>query len=162
MPTAFVSAASRPTTIGRAGCKRRSTPSGPVGLGSTGRKPRCKRGSTRPSGSSSTGKSWWVPSAHGAESVRPDAMRVVCVNVSLPKTVEWSGRKVTTAIFKEPVEGRGRIRGTGLVGDRQADPSVPGGAAKAGYAYPSQHYRLWRRDLGRADLAWGSFGETRP
>jgi len=37
-------------------------------------------------------------------------MRVVSVNVSLPKTVEWRGRKVTTAIFKEPVEGRVRIR----------------------------------------------------
>jgi len=39
-------------------------------------------------------------------------MRVVSVNVSLPKTVEWRGRKVTTAIFKEPVEGRVRIRRT--------------------------------------------------
>ena len=67
-------------------------------------------------------------------------MRVVSVNVSLPKTVEWRGRKVTTAIFKEPVEGRIRIRRTGLVGDRQADPSVHGGPTKAVYAYPSEHY----------------------
>src|SRR3989475_6594029 len=93
-------------------------------------------------------------------SVRPDAMRVVSVNVSLPKTVEWRGRKVTTAIFKEPVEGRVRIRGTGLVGDRQADPSVHGGPTKAVYAYPSEHYPFWRRELGRADLPWGSFGEN--
>src|SRR5438093_950138 len=86
--------------------------------------------------------------------------RVVSVNVSLPKTVEWRGRKVTTAIFKEPVEGRIRIRRTGLVGDRQADPSVHGGPTKAVYAYPSEHYPLWRRELGRADLPWGSFGEN--
>src|SRR3989442_10567976 len=45
-----------------AGSSGRRTPSGPEGSGSTGRKPRCKRGSTRPSGSSSTGKFWWVPS----------------------------------------------------------------------------------------------------
>jgi len=95
-----------------------------------------------------------------AESVRPDAMHVVSVNVSLPKTVEWQGRKVTTAIFKEPVEGRVRIRRTGLVGDRQADPSVHGGPAKAVYAYPSEHYPFWRRELERADLSWGSFGEN--
>src|SRR3989454_5287914 len=87
-------------------------------------------------------------------------MRVVSVNASLPKTVEWRGRKVTTAIFKEPVEGRVRIRRTGLVGDRQADPSVHGGPAKAVYAYPSEHYPFWRRELGRADLPWGSFGEN--
>jgi len=87
-------------------------------------------------------------------------MRVVSVNISLPKTVEWRGRKVTTAIFKEPVEGRVRIRRTGLVGDRQADPSVHGGPTKAVYAYPSEHYPLWRRELGRADLPCGSFGEN--
>ncbi len=87
-------------------------------------------------------------------------MRVVSVNVSLPKTVEWRGRKVTTAIFKEPVKGRVRIRGTGLVGDRQADPSVHGGPMKAVYAYPSEHYPFWRRELERADLPWGSFGEN--
>src|SRR3989441_6887677 len=87
-------------------------------------------------------------------------MRVVSVNVSLPKTVEWRGRKVTTAIFKEPVEGRVRIRRTGLVGDRQADPSVHGGPTKAVYAYPSEHYPFWRDELGRTDLPWGSFGEN--
>src|SRR2546427_4358772 len=87
-------------------------------------------------------------------------MRVVSVNASLPKAVEWRGRKVTTAIFKEPVEGRVRIRRTGLVGDRQADPSVHGGPTKAVYAYPSEHYPFWRRELGRADLPWGSFGEN--
>src|SRR5437867_9200134 len=135
-------------------------PSGPDGSGSTGRKPRCKRGSTRTPGSSSTGKYWWVPSAQGAESLTPDAMRVVSVKASRPETFEWRGRRVTTAIFKEPVEGRVRIRRTGLVGDHQADLSVHGGPTKAVYAYPSEHYPFWRRELGRADLPWGSFGEN--
>lgn len=87
-------------------------------------------------------------------------MRVVSVNVSLPKTVEWRGRKVTTGIFKEPVEGLVRIRRTGLEGDRQADPSVHGGPMKAVYAYPSEHYPSWRRELERPDLGWGAFGEN--
>src|SRR3989454_11924372 len=87
-------------------------------------------------------------------------MRVVSVNVSLPKTVEWRGRNVTTSIFREPMGGRVRIRRAGLVGDRQADPSVHGGPTKAVYAYPSEHYPFWRRELGRADLPWGSFGEN--
>ena len=87
-------------------------------------------------------------------------MRVISVNVSLPKTVEWQGRTVTTAIFKEPVEGRIAIRRTGLAGDRQADPAVHGGPKKAVYAYPSEHYPFWRRELERVDLPWGSFGEN--
>src|SRR5712692_1308421 len=61
MPTTCDNAASCATTIGRAGCNGRRTLSGPDDFGNTGRKPRCKRGSTRPSGSSSTGKSWAVP-----------------------------------------------------------------------------------------------------
>ncbi len=87
-------------------------------------------------------------------------MHVVSVNVSLPKTVEWQGRKVTTGIFKKPVAGRIQIRRTGLAGDRQADPSVHGGPTKAVYAYPSGHYSFWRRELDRSDLPWGSFGEN--
>ena len=87
-------------------------------------------------------------------------LHVVSVNVSLPKTVEWQGRQVTTGIFKEPVAGRIRIRRTGLAGDRQADPSVHGGPSKAVYAYPSEHYPFWRRELERSDLPWGSFGEN--
>ena len=87
-------------------------------------------------------------------------LHVVSVNVSLPKTVEWQGRQVTTGIFKNPVAGRIRIRRTGLAGDRQADPSVHGGPTKAVYAYPSEHYPFWRRELDRSDLPWGSFGEN--
>ncbi len=87
-------------------------------------------------------------------------MRVVSVNVSLPKTVEWQGRRVTTGIFKEPVEGRVRVRTTGLAGDRQADLTVHGGPAKAVYAYPSEHYPFWRREIERGDLDWGAFGEN--
>lgn len=87
-------------------------------------------------------------------------MHVVSVNVSLPKTVEWESHKVTTAIFKEPVKGRVRVQPTGFEGDRQADRSVHGGPTKAVYAYPSEHSPFWRRELERADLPWGAFGEN--
>src|SRR5205809_276138 len=39
-----------------------------------------------------------------------ERMRVVSVNVSLPKRVPYKGRTVSTAIFKEPVAGRIRVR----------------------------------------------------
>src|SRR5207249_4970311 len=117
----------------------------------------------RPSGSSSTGKSWWVPSAHGAESLTPDAMRVVSVNVSLPKTVEWRGRKVTTAIFKEPVEGRVRILRPGLVGDRQPDPSVHGGPSRAAardFTSRSTKRAMWPRET-RSNYSGRTTGSPR-
>ena len=75
-------------------------------------------------------------------------MRVVSVNVGLPRTVRWKGRDLTTGIFKKPVEGRVPLRRLNLDGDRQADLSVHGGAAKAVYAYPLEHYAFWREQLG--------------
>lgn len=86
-------------------------------------------------------------------------MRVVSVNVGLPRTVCWKGRDVTTGIFKQPVEGRVSLRRLNLDGDRQADLSVHGGAAKAVYAYPLSHYPFWREELGE-ELPFGAFGEN--
>lgn len=88
------------------------------------------------------------------------AMRVISVNVGLPKAVEWKGRTVTTGIFKEPVEGTVPVRRLNLDGDRQADLSVHGGPDKAVYAYPSEHYPFWRDEYPDHDLAWGAFGEN--
>ncbi len=88
-----------------------------------------------------------------------DVMRVVSVNVGLPRTLPWKGREVTTGIVKTPVDGRVRIRRLNLDGDRQADLSVHGGAAKAVYAYPLEHYAWWREQLGE-EIPLGAFGEN--
>ena len=65
-------------------------------------------------------------------------MRVLSVHVGRPREVSWRGKTVTTAIFKEPVDGPVRIRALNLDGDRQADLRVHGGWDKAVYAYPSE------------------------
>lgn len=87
-------------------------------------------------------------------------MRVLSVNVGTPREVARHGRRVWTAIFKAPVAGRVAVRRLNLEGDAQADLTVHGGAAKAVYAYPGEHYPLWREELGRPDLSWGAFGEN--
>jgi MOSC domain-containing protein YiiM len=87
-------------------------------------------------------------------------MRVVSVNVGMPKTRIWQGRYVSTAIFKEPVEGRVPLRRLNLDGDTQADLTVHGGRDKAVYAYPSEHYDYWREELPGRDLPPGVFGEN--
>jgi MOSC domain-containing protein YiiM len=87
------------------------------------------------------------------------SMQVVSINVGLPREVEWQGRLVRTSIFKEPVAGLVRVDRLNLDGDRQSDLTVHGGAAKAVYAYPAEHYPFWREELG-TDLTWGAFGEN--
>ena len=87
-------------------------------------------------------------------------MKVLSVNVGLPREVRWRGKPVTTGIYKEPVEGRVPIRTLNLDGDRQADLPVHGGRDKAVYAYPSEFYELWRRERPELVLPWGQLGEN--
>ena len=87
-------------------------------------------------------------------------MKLVSVNVGLPREVDWRGKKVWTSIFKAPVSGRVRVGRLNLSGDQQSDLSVHGGREKAVYAYPSEHYPFWRGELPDIELPWGVFGEN--
>jgi len=87
-------------------------------------------------------------------------MQVVSVNVGLPQEVAWKNMTVQTAIFKKPVLGQVRVEKLDLAGDKQADLTVHGGANKAVYGYPSEHYEYWRDQLADASLSWGNFGEN--
>jgi MOSC domain-containing protein YiiM len=87
-------------------------------------------------------------------------MKLVSVNIGLPRLLAWKGATVKTGIFKKPVDNRIMLRQTNLDGDRQADLSVHGGVSKAVYGYPSEHYSYWRDELPEEELAWGAFGEN--
>jgi MOSC domain-containing protein YiiM len=87
-------------------------------------------------------------------------MKIVSITVGLPREVEWRGKTVRTSIFKEPVAGRVRVDRLNVEGDRQSDLTVHGGAAKAVYVYPAEHYAFWRKELPGAGLPWGAFGEN--
>lgn len=87
-------------------------------------------------------------------------MKLISVNVSLPKEIQYKGETVTTGIFKEPVQGRVMLRELNLDGDRQADLTVHGGVHQAVYVYPFEHYDYWQHKLGRQDLGYGQFGEN--
>lgn len=87
-------------------------------------------------------------------------MKIISVNVGLPRLVLRNGEPVSTGIFKEPVAGRVMMRTLNLDGDRQSDLSVHGGPEKAVYVYPSEHYDFWKRELPDMDLPWGVFGEN--
>jgi len=87
-------------------------------------------------------------------------MKLISLNVALPRIVEYNGGPVATGIFKEPVQGPVMLRTLNLDGDRQADLSVHGGVSKAVYAYPSEHYEFWKKELPEMELSYGMFGEN--
>lgn len=87
-------------------------------------------------------------------------MKIISVNVGLPREVNWKGRTVSTGIFKESVTDRVMVRSLNLDGDGQADLTVHGGLEKAVYVYPFEHYDYWRTELPDTDLTMGNFGEN--
>ena len=87
-------------------------------------------------------------------------MKLLSVNVSLPREVEHGSKTVSTGIFKEPVAGRVMLRTSNLDGDGQADLENHGGIYRAAYAYSIENYDHWRHEIGRTDFAFGQFGEN--
>jgi MOSC domain-containing protein YiiM len=86
--------------------------------------------------------------------------KLLSINVSLPKEIDFEGQKVTTGIFKEPIEGRIMLRTLNLDGDEQADLTVHGGPDKAVCAYPIEHYEFWRKVYPDIEMPNGMFGEN--
>lgn len=87
-------------------------------------------------------------------------MNIISLNVGLPRDVLWHGRTVTTGIYKQPIQGRVRLRTVNLDGDRQSDLTVHGGAQKAVYCYPIEHYDYWKKELPGRELPLAMFGEN--
>src|SRR5437773_3460389 len=73
--------------------------------------------------------------------------RVLSVNVGRPRTFEFNGHQVRSAIWKSPVVGRVAARGVNLEGDDQADRKAHGGVDKAIYAYAIEDLRWWESEL---------------
>jgi MOSC domain-containing protein YiiM len=86
--------------------------------------------------------------------------KILSVNVSYPKEVDFEGQKVITGIFKEPIEGRVKLKTLNLDGDKQADLTVHSGPDKAVYAYPIEHYEFWRKVYPNLEMPNGMFGEN--
>ena len=90
----------------------------------------------------------------------PERAKLISVQVGRPRTVNQHGQEVSSGIFKAPVEKQLKLRELNLDGDQQADLTVHGGQNKAVYAYPSEHYPFWKKELPGVNLPWGAFGEN--
>jgi len=82
------------------------------------------------------------------------------VNVGLPREIEWKGRTVRTAIWKDPVRGRCRVSRLNLDGDGQGDLAGHGGEQRAVFVYQIESYHFWQEQLQRTDFVHGQFGEN--
>lgn len=87
-------------------------------------------------------------------------MKLVSINVGMPKLVEINGHQVNTGIYKTPQTGKVWLSKTNLAGDGQADLTVHGGEFQAAYSYPIEHYTYWENTLGKSNLPYGTFGEN--
>jgi MOSC domain-containing protein YiiM len=88
------------------------------------------------------------------------SVKLISVNVGLPRDVTWRGMDVRTSIWKKAIAGRVRVSRLNLEGDEQSDLTVHGGSDKAVYVYPFEYYSDWRSQLPGIDLPFGAFGEN--
>jgi len=87
-------------------------------------------------------------------------MKVLSVHVGSLQEMLRNGKKIRTGIFKRKTEGPIKVTRLGLEGDDQANKKLHGGIYKAICVYPSEHYDLWKEELGKPDLSFGDFGEN--
>lgn len=75
-------------------------------------------------------------------------LRLVSVNVGRPREIGLRhGEVVMSGILKSPVaDSSVLVHATNIEGDGQADLSVHGGADKAVYCYPADHWPWWERE----------------
>lgn len=87
-------------------------------------------------------------------------MKIISLNIGIPREIEWLGKPVTTSIYKEPVEGRQKVTFLTIEGDHQSDKKVHGGFDKAVYSYSIEYYDYWKNKLNWDDWQPGLFGEN--
>jgi MOSC domain-containing protein YiiM len=90
-------------------------------------------------------------------------MKIISVNRAQIEEISYRGKQVKTGIFKIPAMNAVHVTKLGLESDVQVDKAVHGGFDRAVYAYPIEHYAVWRTALGPGVLerfGYGAFGEN--
>src|SRR5256885_2721093 len=86
--------------------------------------------------------------------------QLLSVNVGLPRDIDWKGKAVYTAVWKDAVHGRRKVGKLNIEGDGQGDLRGHGGEHRAVLVYQIDSYRYWEKQLGRRDFVFGQFGEN--
>jgi MOSC domain-containing protein YiiM len=86
-------------------------------------------------------------------------MKIISLNIGLPKEELFGHKVFQTAIAKQSVSGPVKLGHEGFKGDGSADRKNHGGADKAVCVYPAVHYPYWSEVLG-IKLPDAAFGEN--
>lgn len=87
-------------------------------------------------------------------------MNILSVNISSPRTVLFNGKKITTGIFKTPVQHPVFVGVQGVKDDHVADTINHGGKDKACYLYSFNHYDYWKKLYPDLEWDYGMLGEN--
>jgi MOSC domain-containing protein YiiM len=87
-------------------------------------------------------------------------MKLLSVNVGLPREIFHEGRMIRTGIYKTPVEGPVRVSALNIDGDQQADLTVHGGPSKAVYVYPSDTMLFGAKNCRRSNFRGAALAKT--
>lgn len=88
-----------------------------------------------------------------------EPMRIESVNVGRAETITHKRREITTGIRKRPSSGPVVIGTTSVADDVIVDTRHHGGPDQAVYAYSSDDYDWWSKQLGKP-IEPGTFGEN--
>src|ERR1700745_2440845 len=87
-------------------------------------------------------------------------MRLLSINVGMPRDVSWRGQTVHTGVWKASVGGRRMERRLNIDGDGQGGLAGHGGKHRALFVYQIDSYHYWQSQFGRNDFTYGQFGEN--
>lgn len=87
-------------------------------------------------------------------------MKIISTNIGRMREIEWRGQKITTGIFKEPVNEPLFLGKSGVSKDHVSDKKHHGGSDKACYLYSADHYDYWKNLYPDLNWNWGLFGEN--
>ncbi|WP_075343518.1 MOSC domain-containing protein [Tenacibaculum agarivorans] len=87
-------------------------------------------------------------------------MEIVSTNIGEHKEIDWKGKKVTTGIFKFPVDQPIFLDVEDVKGDVICNREKHGGIDQAVYAFSEKHYEHFKKIYPNLDWELGMFGEN--
>jgi MOSC domain-containing protein YiiM len=87
-------------------------------------------------------------------------MKIVSTNIGDKKETLWKNKKVTTGIYKYPVNKSIFLDIEEVKGDEISDRKYHGGIDQAVYAYSLKHYDYWKSLYPNLNWNLGMFGEN--
>lgn len=87
-------------------------------------------------------------------------MKIISTNIGDRKEITYKNKKVTTGIFKYPVEEPIFLDIEEVKGDEISDRKHHGGINQAVYGYSQKHYEYWKPKYLELEWNFGMFGEN--